>query len=100
MKSMYKRKAWLLDEGVLVEGYTAKKRFYPNDFGCGFSSQKFKKRDIGLIIFYDKKNANKTLYKHTECCGVCSHYNAEKRICSLEKVFHFETFPICDDFKL
>lgn len=55
MKNIYKRKAWLLDEDVYIEGYTSKRKFYPNKgIQCGFSYQKFTKKDIGKIIFYEK----------------------------------------------
>ncbi len=57
MLRLYKRQAWLLDDGVLLEGYTAKRKFVPNSFGCGFSYQGFNKKDIGKVVFYDKKAA-------------------------------------------
>ena len=54
IRKIYKRRAWLLDDGVLLEGYTAKRKFYP-EFSClcGFSYQKIRKKDIGKILFYD-----------------------------------------------
>lgn len=55
MKKHYKRKAWLLDDGILLEGYTSKMKFYPKSFGCGFSSQRFRKKDIGKEIFYNRE---------------------------------------------
>lgn len=56
MKSIYKRKAYLLDEDILIEGYTAKGKFYPN-YGvqCGFSYQIIRKKDIGKEVFYSKE---------------------------------------------
>lgn len=54
MKSQYKRKAWYLDEDVLLEGYVDKYGFHPNkNIQCGFSVQKIKKRDIGKRVFYN-----------------------------------------------
>ncbi len=44
MKNIYKRKAWLLDDGILLEGYTSKRGFIPNNKGCGFSYQEIKKK--------------------------------------------------------
>ncbi len=60
MKKVYKREAWLLDEDVLLAGYTAKRKFKPNNKGYGFSSQKISKKDIGSILFYNKEEALKT----------------------------------------
>lgn len=61
LKKVYKRKAWLVDDGILLEGYVAKRKFYLNSFSCGFSFQRIKKKDIGKILFYDKQEAiNKT----------------------------------------
>ncbi|WP_242851692.1 hypothetical protein [Clostridium botulinum] len=54
MKNIYKRKAWLLYDGILLEGYTSKRRFIPNNKGCGFSYQEIRKKDIGKILFYNK----------------------------------------------
>lgn len=59
MKKIYKRKAWLLDDGILLEGYVSKRKFVPNDKGCGFSYQEVKKKDIGDILFYDKEEVLK-----------------------------------------
>ena len=52
MKNRYKRKAYLLDDGVFVEGYTD----HPNDTSCGFTAQKFRKKDIGKTIFYPSEH--------------------------------------------
>lgn len=59
MKSRYKRKAWYLDEDILLEGYTDKRGFHPNDGGSGFSTQGFTKRMIGREIFYNLDEAKK-----------------------------------------
>lgn len=58
MKSRYQRKAWYLDEDVLIEGYTDKRGFHPN-YGveCGFGTQLFSKKDIGKVIFYNSEDA-------------------------------------------
>ena len=60
MKNIYKRKAYLLDEDILIEGYTAKGKFYPN-YGvqCGFSYQIIKRKDIGKEIFYSDEQIKK-----------------------------------------
>ena len=55
MKNKYKREAWLLDDGIFLHGYTSKRRFFPSNFGCGFSYQKFNKKDIGKIVFYNRE---------------------------------------------
>jgi hypothetical protein len=60
MKKNYKRIAWLLDDGIFLEGYTVKRVFIPNDKGCGFSSQGIRKRDIGKVLFYNKEDVLKT----------------------------------------
>lgn len=60
MKNIYKRKAWLLDDGILLEGYTSKRGFIPNNKGCGFSNQEIRKKDIGKILFYSKEEVIKT----------------------------------------
>lgn len=60
MKNRYIRKAWYLDEDVLIEGFTDKRGFHPN-YGveCGFGTQIFSKRDIGIVIFYMLEEAYK-----------------------------------------
>lgn len=60
MKKIYKREAWLKDDGVLISGYTAKRKFFPKNLGCEFSYQKIYKKDIGKILFYNKDEALKT----------------------------------------
>lgn len=57
MLLVYKRKAWLMDDGVLLPGYVAKHKFYPYDFECGFSYQRIRKKDTGKSLFYDKQEA-------------------------------------------
>lgn len=57
MRKIYKRKAWLVDDGILLAGYTSKRKFIPYEKGCGFSYQEIRKKDIGKILFYDKQKA-------------------------------------------
>lgn len=68
MKSKYKREAWLLDDGVLIAGYTDKRGFHPNDTSCGFTTQKYRKRDIGKTVFYEygETAVMDVLGKHTQ----------------------------------
>lgn len=49
------RKAWLLDDNIFISGYIDKGVFTPKNKCCGFSSQIIYTKDIGKIIFYDKK---------------------------------------------
>lgn len=54
MKNRYKKKAWYLDEDILLEGYTDKRGFHPNkNIGCGFGTQLFNKKMKNKVIFYD-----------------------------------------------
>lgn len=65
MRKTYKRKAWLLDDGAILSGYTSKRKFFPNSIDCGFSSQRFKGKDIGKTIFFDEiivDNMNLKIY--------------------------------------
>lgn len=58
MKKDYRVDAWYLDDGVLLEGYTNKYGFHPkDDIPCGFSRQKFSKKDINRVIFYNLEKA-------------------------------------------
>lgn len=60
MKSRYKRKAWYLDENVLIEGITDKRGFHSNyGIECGFGTQVFSKKSIGKEVFYDLEEAFK-----------------------------------------
>jgi hypothetical protein len=61
MRSIYKKRAWLIDDGIVLSGYTSKHKFFPDSFGCGFSYQKFRKKDIGNIVFYDETSALKKI---------------------------------------
>lgn len=64
MKNEYRRKAYLLDDDILLEGYVAKRKFYPNKgIPCGFSYQIIRKKDINKILFYSLADASKTLGK-------------------------------------
>ena len=60
MKNKYKKEAWLLDDGIFLHGYTSKRRFFPSNFGCCFSYQKFNKKDIGKIVFYNREIVEST----------------------------------------
>jgi len=66
MKKVYKREAWLLDEDVLLAGYITKRKFFPYYKGCGFYCQKIRKKDIGIIVFYNKEDALKKGYEIIE----------------------------------
>lgn len=63
MKKTYKKKAWLIDEDIILDGYVVKRKFIPNNKGCGFSYQKINKKDIGKILFYDKQDALRRISK-------------------------------------
>ena len=64
MKHLYKRKAWYLDEDILIEGYTDKYGFHPNPgIPCGFDTQKFTKKMIGEKIFYNIYSLNYEIAK-------------------------------------
>lgn len=52
MRKCYTRKAWLLDDGILLEGYTSKKKFYPKFLVVDLVVKKSEKKDIGKILFY------------------------------------------------
>ena len=54
MRNKYERKAWYVDEDVVLEGYADKRGFHPNEgIQCGFDTQRFTKRMIGKKVFYD-----------------------------------------------
>lgn len=57
MRNYYKRKAWLVDDGILLKGYVINRKFYPYNGGCGFSYQEIRIKDIGKILFYNKEEA-------------------------------------------
>lgn len=61
MRQSYQRKAWYLDEDILLEGYTDKRGFHPNSFAGGFSLSLIRKQMIGKIIFYDLDEAKQKL---------------------------------------
>lgn len=62
MKSRYKRKAWYLDEDILIEGHTDKRGFHPmHGIQCGFGLVIFTKKMIGKEIFFDLEDARKVL---------------------------------------
>lgn len=53
MKSRYKRLAYYNDDNILLSGYVDKRGFHPYDLGCGFGTQGIRKRDIGVLVFYN-----------------------------------------------
>lgn len=61
MKNLYKRKAWCLDEDVLVEGYVDKYGFHANSLACGWNLQIVNKKMINKTIFYNLEQAKKKL---------------------------------------
>lgn len=64
MKSSYKRKAYYLDEDVLLEGSVDKYGFKPDDgIQCGFSRQKVSKKNVGKVLFYNSRSAYHKLSK-------------------------------------
>lgn len=60
---MTKKKAWYLDEDVLLEGQTKKNKFYPDTKLCGFYAQEFDDEMIGKVLFFDLQ----------EALAVCGH---------------------------
>lgn len=66
MKNLYKRKAWCLDEDVLVTGYVDKYGFHTNSLALGWNLQKINKRMINKEIFYNLENAKKILGNNVE----------------------------------
>ena len=52
------KKAWYLDEDVLLEGTLEGEWFYPHSmYACGFSAQKIWHDDVGKTIFFDVNSA-------------------------------------------
>ena len=49
------KKAWYLDEDVLLVGTVEGNSFFPEDGGwyCGFSRQEFVPEDVGATVFFD-----------------------------------------------
>ena len=54
---MSKKKAWYLDEDILLEGVAVGDRFYPNTKLCGFDIQEFDDAMVNREIFYDLEKA-------------------------------------------
>ena len=59
MKKLYKRKAWCLDEDVLIEGHVDKYGFHAKSLALGWNFQKVNKKMINNIIFYNLEIAKK-----------------------------------------
>ena len=52
------KKAWYLDEDVLLEGTLEGEWFYPHSmYACGFSAQKIGRDDMGKTLFFDVNSA-------------------------------------------
>ena len=54
---MDNKKAWYLDEGILLEGSVLENKFYPDSDLCGFHIQEFDEAMIGKEIFFDPEMA-------------------------------------------
>lgn len=61
MKNLYRRKAWCLDEDVLMEGYVDKYGFHANSLVLGWNLQIVNKKMIGKTIFYSLEQAKRKL---------------------------------------
>lgn len=51
------KKAWYLDDGILLEGSVLGNKFYPDSKLCGFDFQEFDDNMINKEIFYDLEKA-------------------------------------------
>jgi len=77
MKKRYKRDAYYLDDGVLIHGYKDKRGFHPwKNLACGFDTQKIRKKDIGVRLFYSLKSAIEKL-KNIKIDGGCIHVGVD-----------------------
>ena len=57
-KTKHKKKTWILDEDILIEGYKDKYGFHPNPgIQCGWGLQKINKDMINKTIFYSLDKA-------------------------------------------
>ena len=57
-KLKHSRPAYLIDDGIIIHGVKDKYGFHPNyGIPCGFSTQKIRKKDIGVKLFYDVNKA-------------------------------------------
>lgn len=54
---MDKRKAWYLDDGILIEGFVLGNQFYPNTKLCGFDVQEFDNSRVDREVFFDLQKA-------------------------------------------
>ena len=68
------KKAWYLDEDVLLVGTVEGNSFFPEDGGwyCGFSRQDFEPEDVGVTVFFDLTEA-------LAMCGDVPVIDSEKR---------------------
>ena len=68
------KKAWYLDEDVLLVGAVEGNSFFPEDGGryCGFYRQEFAPEDIGITVFFDLGEA-------IAACGDLPVIDSEKR---------------------
>ena len=68
------KKAWYLDEDVLLVGAVEGNSFFPEDGGryCGFYRQDFEPEDIGITVFFDLTEA-------LAVCGDVPVIDSEKR---------------------
>ena len=71
MKSIYMRKAWYLDEVVLIEGWVDKYGYHPAyGIPCGFGLIKIAKRTMmNKLLFFDLKKAKQ---KYPNAAVVCA----------------------------
>ena len=78
MKSIYMRKAWYLDEDILIEGWVDKYGYHPAyGIPCGFSRVKLSKKSmIDKVLFFDLAEAKKT-YPNAEVISA-EHYKRRK----------------------
>lgn len=50
--------AFLIDDGVVLSGVYNRRRFVPDNKGCGFHYQVIAENDIGKILFFNEGLAN------------------------------------------
>lgn len=61
----HKKKAYYLDNGIIIPGIKDKYGFHPDkNIPCGFSLQIIYPKDIGTVLFYDLQKLNDYLTKH------------------------------------
>lgn len=54
---MGNKKAWYLDEDILLEGVVVGNEFYPNTRLCGFDIQEFDETMVNREIFFELEKA-------------------------------------------